>query len=104
MEKVLIDLFSVPESAREVFAVTSRRAQSIVKTLPGFVEGYLFEQAGSDSRYNFITIAVWESQDAYERAKAAIPGEYRKHGFNPQETLKQLQVEPIRALYDRSPY
>ncbi len=104
MEKVLIDRFTVPAEARNEFVETSNRAQSIVKTLPGFVEGYLFEQSSGDSHHNFITIAVWESEAAYDSARAVVPTEYQKHGFYPQETLQRLQVAVIRSVYDRKPY
>jgi heme-degrading monooxygenase HmoA len=104
MEKILIDLFKVSTEARNEFVETSNRAQSIVKALPGFVEGYLFEESSGESSYRFITIAVWESEAAYEQARAAVPIEYQKHGFNPQEILKRLDIDVTRAVYDRTPY
>jgi hypothetical protein len=35
-----------------------------------------------ESRYNFLTTAVWENEEAFEDAKRAIAIEFQKRGFN----------------------
>jgi heme-degrading monooxygenase HmoA len=104
MEIVLIDAFIVPEESRAAFLEQARIAQSFIRTLPGYVEGYIYEQKGGESRYNVMTTAVWESEEAFENAKEAVASEYQKRGFNPLETAKNLGVERERSTYDRSPY
>jgi hypothetical protein len=42
MPKVLIDLFVAPEESRSEFLRAARSAQNFIKTLPGFVEGFLY--------------------------------------------------------------
>jgi microsomal dipeptidase-like Zn-dependent dipeptidase len=37
--------------------------------------------------YNFLTIAVWESEEAFENAKAAVALECKQRGYDPQETV-----------------
>jgi len=104
MEKVLIDIFIVPEHSKSEFLEQTRKVQSFIRTLPGFVEGDIYEQKAGDSRYNFLTTAVWESEASFENAKGLVASEYQRQGFNPQETTKRLGVEVIRSRYERSPY
>ena len=43
MEIVLIDAFVVPDESKAEFLETSRAIQDVLKRLPGFVEGFLYE-------------------------------------------------------------
>ncbi len=106
MEKVLIDLFIVPEAVKADFMRQAERVQQFISTLPGFIEGYIYIQSPetSESRYNVLTTAVWESEEAIENAKAALIRQYQTMGFNPQEALARLGVEKVRATYSRAPY
>lgn len=104
MEKVLIDSFVVPAESRDAFLEASRYAQSVVKVLPGFVEGFVYEQNGGESRHNFLTIVVWESETAFANAKSRVAVEYAKRDFNPQATIQKLNIELVRSTYERFPY
>ena len=104
MEKVLIDTFIVPEESRDKFLELAAKAQRFIRTLPGFVEGFIYERKDGESRYNFLTTAVWESEEAFENAKKTVASEYQKQGVNPQEAASQLGVERVRSTYERSPY
>jgi heme-degrading monooxygenase HmoA len=104
MQKVLIDVFVVPEESKSMFLDRSRQVQAFLRTLPGFVEGFLHEKVEGDGRFNVVTTAVWETEAAYENAKKATAEEFRRAGFNPRETMKRLNIEVERAVYQRSPY
>ncbi len=104
MQKVLIDTFVVPEESKSEFLRQSRRVQAFLRTLPGFVEGFLHEKVDGNGRYNIVTTAVWESDAAYENAKKTTAEEFRRTNFNPQDMMKQLRIEVERAVYRRSPY
>jgi len=104
MQNVLIDTFVVPEESKSIFLDRSRRVQAFLRTLPGFVEGFLHEKIDGNGRFNVVTTAVWENEAAYENAKKATAEQFRETGFNPQETMKHLKVEVERAVYHRSPY
>jgi len=104
MEKVLIDSFVVPEESKAAFLEAVRESARILRALPGFVEGFIYERTEGESRFNVMTIAVWQSGEAFENAKKAAMTEFQKVGFNPQETIKRLRVEMERAVYERSPY
>jgi heme-degrading monooxygenase HmoA len=104
MQKVLIDAFIVPEESKSTFLDRSRQVQAFLRTLPGFVEGFLHEKVEGKGRFNVVTTAVWESDAAYDNARKATAEEFRKTGFNPQETMNQLKIEVERAVFSRSPY
>jgi antibiotic biosynthesis monooxygenase (ABM) superfamily enzyme len=44
METILIDEFVVPEESKAEFLEGARKIQSFIRTLPGFVEGFLCEK------------------------------------------------------------
>ena len=104
MEKVLIDAFMVPEESKASFREGAQKIQKFIRTLPGFIEGFLYEQKDGESGYNFLSTAVWENEEAFENAKKAVDGEHKKQGVSPQETRKLLKIESIRAIYERSSF
>jgi hypothetical protein len=104
METVLIDQFVVPESVVEEFLGHAHFSANLVKTRPGFVEGYVFKRASGDGRVNVITTAVWASQAAMEEARKSIAAEFAKIGFNPPEIMRRLGVQIERGVYQRAPY
>jgi heme-degrading monooxygenase HmoA len=104
MQKVLIDKLIVPEESKAAFLERARQVQGILKSLPGFVEGFLYEKRDGTSPYNYVTTAVWASQEALENATKAVAAEFQKQGSDPQEVRKRLKIEAERAVYERSPY
>jgi len=104
MQTVLIDKFKVPEESRTAFLETSRKIQSVLKTLPGFIEGFVYERREGAGRRDIMTTAVWETEDAYSNAKKAMAVRLQEHGLNPQEIMRRLNVQVERGVYDRSPY
>jgi heme-degrading monooxygenase HmoA len=105
METVLIDTFRVPDESKEAFLEWARQAQGFIKTLPGFVEGFLYEQRDAPgSQHQVVTIAVWENEEAFEHARQTVAARDRQQGIDRQALLKQLGIELTRAIYRRSPY
>ncbi len=104
MQRALVDIFVVPEESKPEFLEGAHGVQRFLKTLPGFVEGYLYEKRDQQGRCNYITVAVWESEEALESAKKATAAEFKKRDYDPQETRKKLKIESERAVYVRSPY
>ena len=89
MQKVLLDIFLVPEQSRDLFLERARTVQSFLKTLPGFVEGFRFEKKEGTGRYNYVTTAVWESAEAFENASKAAAAEFKRRGCDPQQSRHQ---------------
>lgn len=104
MEIVLIDKFVVPEESKAQFLEEVRKSAAFLRTLPGFVEGFVYEKTDGDSRNNIVTSAVWKDEESFVNAKKSAAERFRKIGFNPQEIMKNLNVEIERSIYRRSPY
>jgi heme-degrading monooxygenase HmoA len=104
MQVVLIDQFIVPDDSKSELIDKARWSAGFLKTLPGYVDGFIYEKLGGDSTCNILTTAVWESEAAFENAKIAAAEEFQKVGFNPQEIMMNLKVKFERAVYRRSPY
>lgn len=104
MEIVLIDKFIVPEESKPRFLEEVHKSATFLRTLPGFVEGFVYEKTDGGSCHNVVTIAVWQDEEAFQKAKKSTAEEFKKIGFNPPEIMKNLKVEMKRAVYHRSPY
>jgi hypothetical protein len=77
-----IDNFAVPASARADFQAAMERNFAFIQTLPGFSGHLVFEKASGPSIFNVVTIAVWESPEAIEKAITAVRAYYERIGFN----------------------
>lgn len=104
MEIVLIDKFIVPEESKRRFLEEVHKSAAFLRTLPGFVEGFIYEKTDGESRNNVVTTAVWKDEEAFISAKKTAAEGFKKIGFNPQEIMKNLKVEIERAVYRRTPY
>ena len=83
MQKVLIDAFVVPEESKSTFLNRSRQVQAFLRTLPGFVEGFLHEKVEGNGRFDVVTTAVWESDAAYEKARKLAAEEFPENWLQP---------------------
>lgn len=104
MEIVLMDKFIVPEESRGTFLEAVRRSAAFLRTLPGFIEGFVYEKRDGESRHNVVTTAVWRDEEAFQNAKKSAVEGFQRIGFNPQEIMKSLEVQIERAVYRRSSY
>ncbi|HWR14988.1 MAG TPA: antibiotic biosynthesis monooxygenase family protein [Terriglobales bacterium] len=104
MEIILIDKFIVPEESKPAFLEAVRKSASFLRTLPGFLEGFVYEKTDGESRHNVITTAVWEDDEAFHNAKKSAAEGFKKIGFHPQEIMKSLKIEMERSIYRRFSY
>ncbi|HEY7887429.1 MAG TPA: antibiotic biosynthesis monooxygenase [Steroidobacteraceae bacterium] len=104
MEIILIDQFTVQQSAAREFLEHVHFSARIVKTRPGFVEGYVYQRSLDDGQVNVITTAVWASESAMQEARKSIAAEFSSIGFDPPGIMQRLGVQMQRATYQRSPY
>jgi heme-degrading monooxygenase HmoA len=104
LEVVLIDSFFVPEVSKEAFVQRVTNSAQTLKTLPGFIEGFVYVKTSGESDVNIVTTAVWKDEAAFENAKKAVLAEFRKQGTDPAAIMKTLGVRASRSIYSRSPY
>ena len=104
MEIVLIDSFVVPDASKPALLETSRVIQDALKTLPGFVEGFVYEKRAGEGSHNVVTTTVWQDEAAFENAKRAMPARLQGLGLNPAERMKALGVQIERGVFTRSAY
>lgn len=104
MEVVLVDKFMVPEESKAAFLAAVRKSSAFLRTLPGFVEGFVYESTDGASRHNVVTTAVWKNDEAFQNAKKSAVEEFERIGFNPPEIMRKLKVEIERGIYRRSAY
>ncbi|RKH09454.1 hypothetical protein D7V97_16465 [Corallococcus sp. CA053C] len=91
--RVRIDNFTVPDAAREPFEAAMQRNFAFIQTLPGFQGHVVFEKTGGPGSFNIATIAVWESQDAIDKAVAEVGAFYKKNGINMPALLAQHGIK-----------
>ena len=104
MEVVLIDKFIVAEESKTAFLAEVRKSSAFLRTLPGFVEGFVYESTDGGSRHDVVTTAVWKDEASFQNAKKTAAEEFQRIGFNPPEIMRTLKVEIERGVYRRSPY
>jgi heme-degrading monooxygenase HmoA len=77
-----IDNFDVPDAARAEFEAAMRRNLAFLETLPGFLGHVVFEKSGGPTTFNVVTIAVWKSPEAMQKAGEQVRAYYQKIGFD----------------------
>ncbi len=94
-----IDNFSVPAVARDELIAAMRRNAEFLRTLPGFLGHVAFEKTHGSSAFDIVTIAAWESEEAIEKAGAAVRAYYQRIGFDPAAAMARWGVRAERADY-----
>ena len=75
-----IDKFFVPAAAITAFRERVLINRNFIKKLPGLIEDAAYEYTDSDGNLICITVALWQNQDALNKAKEAVQTEYKKEG------------------------
>ena len=88
---VLINLFSVPPGQEEEFAKMWAEALDFIENQPGFIDANLHRSLDPNARFQFINVAHWENQEAWQAAFDKL---------QPQELAKRVPFEQIPALYE----
>ena len=87
MEVVLIDKFVAPEESKFAFLTEVRKSSAFLRTLPGFVEGFVYERAVQESR----------QQPCLDLQYSTITHAIIKHWMRDQRIHPQL-VRPKKTL------
>lgn len=94
-----VDKFVVPQAAREEFLKRVCDTHQVLRRQPGFIRDALLEQVAGPGKFNIVTIAEWESQQAIDAARAVVAKAHSESGFNAQETMARLGIEADIANY-----
>jgi len=92
MPVTLINLFSVPKGKEDEFVKWWQDVKANITQQPGFISGKFHKSLKTETRYNFINIALWENEDLYWKA-------YEKSAAPMKGKLDQWGVEMTPALY-----
>jgi heme-degrading monooxygenase HmoA len=68
VEVVLIDKFIVPEESKAQFFAEVKKSSAFLRTLPGFIEGFVYENTDGGRGDNVFTTAVWQDEAAFQNA------------------------------------
>ena len=79
-----VDKFVVPAAAREEFLRRVEETHQLLRRQPGFIRDAILEQVSGPGRFNIVTIAEWESQEAIEAARTVGSKAHVERGFDPQ--------------------
>jgi heme-degrading monooxygenase HmoA len=82
----------------------SGTVQNILKGVPGFVEGYVYETSNENGDCLFATTVVWKDEGAFELAKELVAQKLRELGLNTAEKMRELNVQIDRGVYERTPF
>ncbi len=85
---------TVPDEAREEFEDAMRRNLTFLQGLPGFRGHVAFEKTGGPTTFNLVTIAVWESKEALDKAGEQVRAYYKSIGF---DVSAKLALWGVRA-------
>lgn len=92
MAVTLINVFSVPKDKEQEFIQWWNDVKVQITAEEGFISGRFHKSLASDSRFNFINMAIWENDAVYWKA-------YEKTVTPMKATLARLGVEMTPALY-----
>ncbi|CAL1519488.1 antibiotic biosynthesis monooxygenase [Chitinophaga sp. MM2321] len=96
---ILIDKFIVPSAAKEEFYNQVRVRRAFIKSLPGFIADHAYEQLTTEAQFSFVTVVIWENEEAFINARQAATAAYEKQGFDLAGMLKRLNIQIDRASY-----
>lgn len=96
-----IDKFFIPAAAKQEFYEKMSMNRNFIKTLPGFIEDAAYEYTDNDGNLVCVTVALWESREALNKAKEAVQAEYKKQGFDPAEMFQRLGIKADRGIYTK---
>jgi heme-degrading monooxygenase HmoA len=96
-----VDKFVVPNPAREEFLTRVRETHDLLRTLPGFLQDFILEQASGPGEFNFVTIVEWQDAKSVESAKSAVMAMRKQTNFNPEELFSRLGIKADPGNYKR---
>lgn len=102
MQKVLIDTFIVPKKSELEFFNRVKVNRNLIKNLPGFIQDSAYIREKNANEIQFVTVAIWENEEAISNAKKEVQTSYQKEGFDMPGMLERLGISIERAIFEPS--
>ncbi|WP_353719424.1 antibiotic biosynthesis monooxygenase [Dyadobacter sp. 676] len=87
-----IGKYLIPAAARETFLERQEISREFIHTLAGFIRDDAYERITENGDTEYITIALWTSEDALNNAREMVQAENLRKGFNRAEMLERLNI------------
>ena len=94
-----VDKFLIPKNAIEEFVQRMQYNRNFIKSIPGFIKDEVIAYENANGDLTLMTIAVWQNQDFFDKAKQLVEAEYKKINFNPREFAERLNIKMEREVY-----
>lgn len=88
-----LDKFLVPNAAREEFLKNVNHTHALLKSQPGYLQGFILEQPVNADEFNLVTLIEWENSQSAESARFVVQAMHKETGFNPQEVRARLGIK-----------
>ncbi|HNV26972.1 MAG: hypothetical protein K1Y02_26360 [Candidatus Hydrogenedentes bacterium] len=85
-------VFSIPTAKEGEFTKWLHEEKASLNEQPGLIGGKVYKSIQADSKFNFINVAIWESEEQYRQA-------YEKHVPRAKARLVELGAEITRGSY-----
>ena len=99
--QILIDKFIVPKDAKQEFMERMNINRNFIKQLPGFVQDAVYESNDEHGNEIYVTVAVWQNEAVFKKAREAVQAEYKKQNFDLPGMLKRLNITIDRGVYKK---
>ena len=99
--QILIDKFIVPKEAKQEFMERMTINRNFIKQLPGFVQDAVYESHDEQGNEIYVTVAVWQNEAVFKKAREAVQAEYKKQNFDLAGMLKRLNITIDRGVYKK---
>jgi heme-degrading monooxygenase HmoA len=99
MQVILIDKLTVPVSAKEEFIKRMNANRAIIQKQPGFIKDEFFEPIDVHGDLIYYTMATWENQEAFQKARQAVQAEYQREGFDMMAFVQKFNIKIERGAY-----
>src|SRR5882724_4364997 len=100
-QQILIDKFIVPQNAKQEFIERMSINRNFIKQLPGFVQDAVYESKDEQGNGIYVTVAVWQNEEVFKKAREAVQAEYKKQNFDLPGMLKRLNITIDRGVYKK---
>ncbi|WP_417359666.1 ester cyclase [Galbibacter sp.] len=94
-----VDKFIVPKNAIVEFTERMQYNRNFIKSIPGFIKDEVIAYEDANGDITLMTIAVWQNQGFFNKAKQLVEAEYKKINFNPAEFTERLNIKMDREVY-----